>query len=74
MFVIDDEEGICKFVAAAVTSLGYEADYFTNAQLALRALKHCAPDIIFLDIAIGGSDAIEVLRKLSNAAIAASCS
>src|SRR5262245_30024344 len=43
VFVIDDEEGICQFIAAALDSLGYEADYFTNAQLALRALKHCSP-------------------------------
>ena len=64
VFIIDDEEGICKFIAAAVIGLGYEADYFTNAQLALRALKHCSPAIIFLDIALRGSDAIDVLRKL----------
>jgi EAL domain-containing protein (putative c-di-GMP-specific phosphodiesterase class I)/CheY-like chemotaxis protein len=64
-FVIDDEEGICKFVATGATSLGYEADYFTSAQPALAALKYCVPDIIFLDIAIGGADAIDVLRQLA---------
>jgi EAL domain-containing protein (putative c-di-GMP-specific phosphodiesterase class I) len=64
-FVIDDEEGICKFIAAGAISLGYEADYFTSAPPALAALKHCSPDIIFLDIAIGGADAIEVLRQLA---------
>jgi EAL domain-containing protein (putative c-di-GMP-specific phosphodiesterase class I)/ActR/RegA family two-component response regulator len=63
-FVIDDEEGVCTFIAAAVESLGYAATTFTNAQLALGALKHLTPEIIFLDIAIGGSDAIEVLRAL----------
>lgn len=65
VFVIDDEEGICKFVAAGAASVGYAADYFTSAQPALAALKHCAPDIIFLDIAIGGADAIDVLRQLA---------
>lgn len=65
VFVIDDEEGFCKFIATAVTSFGYEADYFTNAQAALRALTHCSPEIIFLDIALGGSDAIDVLRSLA---------
>jgi EAL domain-containing protein (putative c-di-GMP-specific phosphodiesterase class I)/CheY-like chemotaxis protein len=64
VFVVDDEEGICKFVSAAVTSFDYQADYFTSAPLALRALKHCSPSIIFLDIALGGSDAIEVIRTL----------
>ena len=64
VFVIDDEEGICKFVSTAVCSMDYEADYFTNATHALRALKHCSPAVIFLDIAIGGSDAVEVIRIL----------
>src|SRR5262249_4464149 len=64
VFVIDDEEGVCKFIALAVTSLGYQADTFTNAQLALRALTNYSPAIIFLDVALAGSDAIDVLRKL----------
>ena len=64
VFVIDDEEGICKFVSTAVSSMDYEADYFTSAPHALRALKHCSPAVIFLDIAIGGSDAVEVIRML----------
>lgn len=64
VFVIDDEEGICKFVSAAVASFDYQADYFTSAPLALRALNHCSPAIIFLDLALGGSDAIEVIRML----------
>jgi EAL domain-containing protein (putative c-di-GMP-specific phosphodiesterase class I) len=64
VFAIDDEEGICQFICTAATSLGYEADYFTSAQLAFRALKHCSPAVIFLDVALGGSDAIDVLRKL----------
>jgi EAL domain-containing protein (putative c-di-GMP-specific phosphodiesterase class I)/CheY-like chemotaxis protein len=68
VFVIDDEEGVCKYVAAAVTELGCNVDYFTSAQLAVRALKHCPPEIIFLDIALGGSDAIDVLRTLEQLA------
>jgi EAL domain-containing protein (putative c-di-GMP-specific phosphodiesterase class I)/CheY-like chemotaxis protein len=64
VFVIDDEEGICRFITAAVAGFEYQADYFTSAPLALRALKHCSPSIIFLDIALGGSDAIEVIRAL----------
>lgn len=64
VFVIDDEEGICKFISAAASSMDYDADYFTSASLALRALKHCSPTVIFLDIALGGSDAVEVIRML----------
>jgi EAL domain-containing protein (putative c-di-GMP-specific phosphodiesterase class I)/CheY-like chemotaxis protein len=65
VFIIDDEEGICKFIATAASGMDYEADYFTSAPLALRALKHCSPAVIFLDIALGGSDAVEVIRTLA---------
>ena len=64
VFIIDDEESICKFISTAVSSMDYEADYFTNATDALPALDHCSPAVIFLDIALGGSDAIEVIRLL----------
>jgi EAL domain-containing protein (putative c-di-GMP-specific phosphodiesterase class I) len=62
--VIDDEEGICKYIASVVGELGYHVDYYTNAQLAFRALRQCAPEVIFLDVALAGADAIDVLRVL----------
>jgi DNA-binding NtrC family response regulator len=64
VLIIDDEESICKFVSTAVSSMDYEADYFTKATHALTALDHCSIFVIFLDIALGGSDAIEVIRML----------
>ena len=64
VFVIDDEEGICKFVSAAVASLAMRPTISPAPRSPLRALKHCSPAIIFLDIALGGSDAIEVIRML----------
>jgi EAL domain-containing protein (putative c-di-GMP-specific phosphodiesterase class I)/CheY-like chemotaxis protein len=63
-FVIDDEEGICTFISLALTNLGVEPVAFHAAQPALAALDKRAPAIIFLDIALKQSDAIEVLRGL----------
>jgi DNA-binding NtrC family response regulator len=64
VFIIDDEESICKFVSTAVSGMDYEADYFTNATHVPTALDHCSPFVIFLDIALGSSDAIVVIRLL----------
>jgi EAL domain-containing protein (putative c-di-GMP-specific phosphodiesterase class I) len=64
VFIVDDEPGICKFIAHVLADQGFESDPFASAPSAVRALKHCTPEIIFLDIALEGSDAIDVLRKL----------
>lgn len=66
-FVIDDEPGIQNIVASAVTSLGYRAERFRTAAKALAAVPHFKPDLLFLDISLEGSDAIDVLRGLAAA-------
>jgi EAL domain-containing protein (putative c-di-GMP-specific phosphodiesterase class I) len=63
-FVIDDEEDICRFVAMALTNLGLVVESYHTAAQALSALERGHPEIVFLDIALKGSDAIDVLRIL----------
>jgi EAL domain-containing protein (putative c-di-GMP-specific phosphodiesterase class I)/FixJ family two-component response regulator len=63
-FVIDDEDGICKFVSMALASFDVEAATFSSAETAIAALPGGRPDFIFLDIALKGSDAIDVIRTL----------
>src|ERR1700704_5711175 len=63
-FVIDDEEGICRFVSLALANLGLKAESYHTAAHAVAALERGHPEIVFLDIALEGSDAIDVLRAL----------
>jgi EAL domain-containing protein (putative c-di-GMP-specific phosphodiesterase class I)/CheY-like chemotaxis protein len=63
-FIIDDEEGICKFIAMTLANWGVEAESFHTADRALEALDRRIPAIIFLDIALKKSDAIDVIRGL----------
>jgi EAL domain-containing protein (putative c-di-GMP-specific phosphodiesterase class I) len=63
-FVVDDEEGICKFVSATLAALGVPAESFHTAEQALSALDRRTPALIFLDIALKQSDAVEVIRGL----------
>jgi EAL domain-containing protein (putative c-di-GMP-specific phosphodiesterase class I)/CheY-like chemotaxis protein len=65
-FVIDDEEGICKFIAMTLANWGVEAESFHTAEQALEALERRIPAIIFLDIALKKSDAIDVIRGLGD--------
>ena len=63
-FVVDDEEGICKVITMTLASMGIETDKFHNAKDAVAALDTQLPAIIFLDVALEGSDAIDVIRGL----------
>src|SRR5262245_2394769 len=63
-FIIDDEEGICRLITLTLAALGVKSEFFPTAGEACAALEHRRPALIFLDIALKGSDAIEVLRKL----------
>jgi len=63
-FVIDDDEGICKFVSTVLATLRIENETFTTADTAIAALRHRSPNLIFLDIALKKSDAVDVIRSL----------
>jgi EAL domain-containing protein (putative c-di-GMP-specific phosphodiesterase class I) len=64
VFIVDDEVGVCKVVSMALSSLGLVSESYHTAQQAIAALERGHPDIIFLDISLKGSDAVEVIRAL----------
>ena len=63
-FVVDDEVGICKMIAMTLAGMGIESECFHTARDAVAALKQRLPSVIFLDVALEGSDAIDVIRGL----------
>jgi DNA-binding NtrC family response regulator len=63
--IIDDQEEISRVVAAALTSVGVESASYVTAKPALASLDQRRPDVIFLDVALEQSDAIDVIRGLS---------
>jgi EAL domain-containing protein (putative c-di-GMP-specific phosphodiesterase class I)/CheY-like chemotaxis protein len=63
-FAVDDEEAITKFIVRVMASLGIETMSFRSAGAAIAALKTRMPAIIFLDVALEGSDAVDVIRGL----------
>jgi len=66
-FVIDDEPGIQNIIAMAAENLGLKMERFREAAKALRAIKTIKPSLVFLDISLEGSDAIDVIRGLGDA-------
>ncbi len=62
--VIDDDAKVREFIAATLAQLGLKVATFQTAKEALAALDGGHPGIIFLDVALLRSDAIDVLRGL----------
>jgi DNA-binding NtrC family response regulator len=63
--VIDDQEAVSQFIAKALTGFGVDSKAYGTAKPAIASLDQRRPDIIFLDIALEQSDAIEVIKGLS---------
>jgi DNA-binding NtrC family response regulator len=63
--IIDDQNAVCQVVALAMTSLGVEFASYGTAKPAIASLDQRRPDAIFLDVALEQSDAIDVIKGLS---------
>jgi CheY-like chemotaxis protein len=63
--IIDDQETVCQTVAMVLASLGVESTTYVTAKPAIASLDQRRPDIIFLDVALEQSDAIDVIKGLS---------
>lgn len=63
-YVLDDEPGIRAFVTHVLAGAGFSALPFSGTLPLLAKLKLEPPEILILDLALGQSDAIEVIRHL----------
>jgi CheY-like chemotaxis protein len=63
--IIDDQEAVCRIVASALAELGIEFATYATAKPALASLEQRRPEVIFLDVALEQSDAIDVIKGLS---------
>jgi EAL domain-containing protein (putative c-di-GMP-specific phosphodiesterase class I) len=65
-FIVDDEVGVGRFIALALRSFGVAAEYYADIPSMNEALAAREPDLIFLDVALGDSDAVDAIRLLSD--------
>jgi EAL domain-containing protein (putative c-di-GMP-specific phosphodiesterase class I)/FixJ family two-component response regulator len=63
-YILDDEKEIGALVSQALGTCGYATRQFIAAAPFLEALETSHPGLIVLDLALGQSDAIEVIRQL----------
>jgi FixJ family two-component response regulator len=62
VFVVDDDEGMCRALTRLLHSANIEAAVFHSAKDALHAMTISEPDCIVLDIELPDSNALELLE------------
>jgi len=68
VYVLDDDPEVASLVCAIVASSGMLPSSFDTPQPFLESVKTTPPDFVVLDISLGKSDAVEVIRKLDGLA------
>ena len=64
LMLVDDEEGIRRFLGLSLEDLGYEVATAENGQIALEIFKDFEPAIVLTDIKMPVMDGIELLRQI----------
>jgi two-component system KDP operon response regulator KdpE len=64
ILIVDDEEGIQKFVAAILSRAGYQAATEGEGSAVLAAAERERPDAIILDLKLPGKDGLELCGEL----------
>jgi CheY-like chemotaxis protein len=63
-YVLDDDAAVRAFVARVLTKNGFETLQFSSPSPMLVRLKVAPPELVILDLALGNSDALDVMRQL----------
>jgi len=65
LFVIDDEPAICTLIQRIGEGCGYRVAVTSDPAVFKQQLQAVAPSVICLDLAMPGTDGIEMLRFLA---------
>ena len=65
LFAIDDEPAICALIQRVGEACGYAVATASDSELFKHQFHAVAPSVICLDLAMPGSDGIEMLRFLA---------
>ena len=63
-YVLDDETAVATMICKQLAMLGMEAWQFSDPTKFFTSLKVSRPNLVVLDLALGKSDAVEVIQKL----------
>jgi len=64
IFIVDDDESVCRALGALLVTYGFTVDTFTSAEEFFRAVPDSVPGCLILDIHMPGMDGWETLQRL----------
>ena len=64
VLVIEDEDAICNFISAVLTSNDYQVVKAKTGKEGLSMLTSHAPDVILLDLGLPDIDGVELLKSI----------
>ncbi len=64
LLLIEDDEGIVRFLSRALSYEGYQVDVATDGEAGLALARANMPDLVILDWMLPGMDGLEVARRL----------
>jgi DNA-binding NtrC family response regulator len=62
--IVDDQQAVCQTIAIVLDGLGVESANCQTAKSAIDSLDRRRPEIIFLDMCLEESDAMDVIKGL----------
>lgn len=66
-YIVDDEAGIRQLISMVLRPMGIQIEEFASAQALMEGVDRGHPQLIFLDISLERSDAVEALHGLARA-------
>jgi FixJ family two-component response regulator len=64
IFIVDDDESVCRALAILLVTYGFTVDTYTCAEEFFRAVPNKVPGCLILDIHMPGLDGWETLQRL----------
>ena len=67
ILVIDDDAEIRYSLARVLSSRGWQVTEAASGELGIAAVKKSPPDVVFLDVRMGGMSGLEALQHIRSA-------
>lgn len=64
VLVVEDDEEMSRLLAKLLAADGYQVESVTDSEAAIAAVLGREPDLVLLDIVLGGEDGRDILREL----------
>jgi DNA-binding response OmpR family regulator len=66
ILLVDDDDGVRRFMHRTLTQAGYEVEDAANGELAVQAYRRRPSDLVITDIVMPDKEGLQTVRELRN--------